>query len=212
MKKRLLGILAIVGIIVPFYLFTRAAQPQKTNVIQPVPFTDVNIADEFWTPRMETNRKVSIPHMFKKFEESGRTESKTLEAALTALALHPDAELEKLVKNWLEQIVSPPSADKSEKTRPGISLGSGHMYEAAATHYQITGQKNFLNRALESAEAVASLFGPDKRRDVPGHQGIEVGLVRLYRATGNDQYWKLAKFFLDERGKSHEFFGRTLYC
>ena len=38
------------------------------------------------------------------------------------------------------------------------------------------------------------------RSSPPGHQEIEIGLVRLYRATKNKDYLKLAKFFLDIRG------------
>ncbi|MHC4335455.1 MAG: beta-L-arabinofuranosidase domain-containing protein, partial [Planctomycetota bacterium] len=48
----------------------------------------------------------------------------------------------------------------------------------------------------------------DKKRDVPGHEEIEIGLVKLYRQTGDEKYLKLAEFFLDERGRAH---GRELY-
>ena len=85
------------------------------------------------------------------------------------------------------------------------------MYEAAATHFETTGRKDFLNKAIESANDINAVMGPDKRRDVPGHQGIEVGLVRLYRDTGNADYWKLAKFLLDERGSAKTLNGRTLF-
>jgi len=44
------------------------------------------------------------------------------------------------------------------------------------------------------------VFGPGKNETAPGHQIIEMGLARLYRATGNEKYLKLAKFFLDTRG------------
>lgn len=78
----------------------------------------------------------------------------------------------------------------------------GHMYEAAVAHYKATGKTNFLNVALKNADLIASVYGPDKRHDAPGHQEIEMGLVKLYRTTGEQKYLDLAKFFLDERGKS----------
>ncbi|MBN1821591.1 MAG: glycoside hydrolase family 127 protein [Prolixibacteraceae bacterium] len=78
----------------------------------------------------------------------------------------------------------------------------GHMYEAAVAHYQATGKTTFLNIALKNAELIASVYGPDKRHDAPGHQEIEIGLAKLYRVTGDKKYLDLAKFFLDERGKS----------
>ncbi|MHC4708649.1 MAG: glycoside hydrolase family 127 protein [Planctomycetota bacterium] len=65
-----------------------------------------------------------------------------------------------------------------------------------------------MNVAVKWADYIDSVFGPDKKRDVPGHQEIEIGLVKLYRQTGNDKYLKLAKFFLDERGQAR---GRKLY-
>ena len=78
----------------------------------------------------------------------------------------------------------------------------GHMYEAAVAHYNATGKTNFLDIAIKNAELINSVYGPDKRHDAPGHQEIEIGLAKLYRATGNKKYLDLAQFFLDERGKS----------
>ncbi len=78
----------------------------------------------------------------------------------------------------------------------------GHMYEAAVAHYNATGKTSFLNVALKNADLIASVYGPDKRHDAPGHQEIEIGLVKLYRTTGDKKYLDLAQFFLNERGKS----------
>jgi DUF1680 family protein len=55
--------------------------------------------------------------------------------------------------------------------------------------------------ALKSADLIDATFGPGKRHDVPGHEEIEIGLVKLYRVTGEERYLKLAKFFIDERGR-----------
>ncbi len=84
----------------------------------------------------------------------------------------------------------------------------GHLYEAAAAHYQATGKKTLLSMASKSADLVARTFGPDGLRSPPGHQEIEIGLVKLHRVTGDQRYLALAKFFLDERGNPA---GHTLY-
>ncbi|MCB0080193.1 MAG: glycoside hydrolase family 127 protein, partial [Caldilineaceae bacterium] len=78
----------------------------------------------------------------------------------------------------------------------------GHLYEAAVAHYLATGKRSLLDVALKNADLIDSVFGPDKKHDVPGHQEIEMGLVKLYRVTGDERYLQLAKFFLDERGHS----------
>jgi DUF1680 family protein len=84
----------------------------------------------------------------------------------------------------------------------------GHLYEAAAAHYAATGKRTLLEVALKSAALLLRTFGPDKKRDIPGHQIVELGLAKLYRITGNRDYLELARFFLLERGR-HE--TRELY-
>ena len=64
-----------------------------------------------------------------------------------------------------------------------------------------TGKRNFLNIALKNADLLTQVFGPGKRNDAPGHEIVEMGLVRLYRITGEKKYLDLAKFFIDSRGK-----------
>ena len=76
----------------------------------------------------------------------------------------------------------------------------GHLYEAAVAHYQATGKRTLLDIALKSADLVNKDFGYDKVKVYPGHQVIEMGLVKLYRVTGEKKYLDLAKFFLDIRG------------
>lgn len=76
----------------------------------------------------------------------------------------------------------------------------GHLYEAAVAHYQATGKRTLLDVALRTADLLVRTFGPGKRSIWPGHQITEMGLVKLYRVTGNQQYLDLAKFLLDQRG------------
>ena len=76
----------------------------------------------------------------------------------------------------------------------------GHMYEAAVAHYIATGQRNFLDVALKSADHIYALFGPSGREAAPGHEEIEIGLLKLYGVTSDKRYLELAKLFMDRRG------------
>ena len=80
----------------------------------------------------------------------------------------------------------------------------GHMLEAAVAHYQATGQRNFLDIAIRYADCVIREVGPNPGQvvRVPGHQIAEMGLAKLYLATGDKKYLDQAKFFLDYRGKT----------
>ena len=77
----------------------------------------------------------------------------------------------------------------------------GHMYEAAVAHFQVTGDDTFLEVAKRNADLICRVFNTDNRTDPPGHQEIEIGLCKLYRATGDAKYLQQAKFFLDQRGR-----------
>ncbi|MCP2519299.1 glycoside hydrolase family 127 protein [SCandidatus Aminicenantes bacterium Aminicenantia_JdfR_composite] len=151
---------------------------------------------------------------------------KIMEGASYSLALRPNPELEKYMDNLIAKIKAaqeedgylytartidpenpPPGAGKERWSNLGSShelYNVGHMYEAAVAYYMATGKRNFLDIAIKNADLICKVFGPNRRHGYPGHQEIEIGLVKLYRVTGNEKYLKLAKFFLDERGK-HKF-------
>lgn len=76
----------------------------------------------------------------------------------------------------------------------------GHLYEAAVAHYQATGKRTLLDVAIKNADLVAHDFLDRGLKYYPGHQEIELALVKLYRVTGNERYLRLAKYFLDIRG------------
>ncbi len=222
--------------------------------ITPVPFTDVEIVDAFWLPRMETNREITIPYALQMSEETGRISNfakaagleegkpegyyfndsdvfKIIEGAAYSLALFPDPELEKTVDGIIAQIAAAQEDDgylytartamQPDKMPPGgeerwsdIAHGHelynvGHLYEGAVAYYQATGKRTLLDVALKNAELILEVFGPDQKRCPPGHQEIEIGLVKLYRLTGEGKYLDLAKFFLDQRGdpEGHELYG-----
>lgn len=84
----------------------------------------------------------------------------------------------------------------------------GHLYEAAVAYYQATGKRALLDIAIKSADLIDNDFGWDKIDEYvnyPGHQVIEMGLVKLYNTTGEKRYLELAKFFLDVRGNGPEY-------
>lgn len=79
---------------------------------------------------------------------------------------------------------------------------SGHLFEAASAHYIATGKTNFLNIAVKNADLLVSVFGKEGNTQVPGHQIVETGLIKLYLITQKEDYLKLARHFLDMRGDS----------
>ncbi|GAB3010937.1 glycoside hydrolase family 127 protein [Niabella terrae] len=86
---------------------------------------------------------------------------------------------------------------------------SGHLFESAVAHFQATGKRSFLNIAIKNADLLVQTFGPGKLEEWPGHQIVEIGLVKMYRVTGNESYLKLAKFFLDIRGRNKSRYAST---
>ncbi len=82
---------------------------------------------------------------------------------------------------------------------------AGHMYEAAVAHHEATGSDVLLNVALRNAALVYNEFGWGKREIAPGHQEIEIGLIKLYRLTGDNRWLELARFFLDVRGRPGDY-------
>ena len=80
---------------------------------------------------------------------------------------------------------------------------AGHLIEAAVAYFNATGTDRLLNVARRFADLIATVFGPEegKCKGYPGHQEIELALVKLYRVTGESRYLELAKHFLHERGK-----------
>jgi uncharacterized protein len=230
-------------------------QVNKEYPIQPVPFTRVHIEDQFWAPRIETNRAVTIPHAFAQSEKTGRIANfalaggliqgkqqgtfpfddsdvyKIIEGASYALAAQKDKQLEAYLDSLITLIASAQEKDGylytartnnapyleewSGKTRWSHEFMShelynaGHLYEAAAAHYQATGKRNLLDVALKNADLICATFGPGKVEVPPGHQVIEMGLAKLFRITGNEKYLQTARFLLDIRGKATK--GRELY-
>lgn len=76
----------------------------------------------------------------------------------------------------------------------------GHLYEAGTAHFLATGKRTLLDVCLRSAELLYRDFGQNRLKIAPGHQVVEMGLVKLYRVTGDRRWLELARYFLDVRG------------
>ena len=79
----------------------------------------------------------------------------------------------------------------------------GHLIEAAVATFQATGKRKLLDVAIRAAGHLEATFGPGRRHWVPGHQEIELALVRLWRLTGEERFRQLAHWFLEQRGRGH---------
>ena len=147
---------------------------------------------------------------------------KVIEAASYSLSVHPDPKLDAYVDSLIARIAAAQEKDgylyttrtidpehphpwagakrwELEKVDSHELYNLGHLYEAAAAHYQATGKRNLLDVALKSAALLDRTFGPGKASIWPGHQITEMGLAKLYRVTGQQSYLELARFLLDAR-------------
>lgn len=83
---------------------------------------------------------------------------------------------------------------------------AGHLMEAAVAYYEATGKRKFLDLMCRYADLIEEIFTAPGQAAffTPGHEEIELALVKLYRATGEKRYLALAKHFIDERGMHEE--------
>lgn len=149
--------------------------------------------------------------------------AKWLEAVAYVLEIWPDEELERLADETIDLIGRAQCEDgylntyftiKAPKLRwTNLKEGhelytAGHMIEAAVAYYEATGKKTFLHIVERFADLICRVFGPEegKCHGYPGHQEIELALIRLYRATGREDYRRLAKYFIDQRGVGENYF------
>ncbi|MFG0330893.1 MAG: beta-L-arabinofuranosidase domain-containing protein [Phycisphaerales bacterium] len=149
---------------------------------------------------------------------------KIIEGAAYAMMLRPDPETRAYVDRLIDDIAAAQEDDGYLNTyytlaEPDAKWSNvrvrhelycaGHLFDAAVAYYEATGNRKLLEVAIKFADLIDAEFGPDARREPPGHQQIEMGLVRLFRATGEPRYLELAEFFLAARGdaEGHDLFG-----
>ena len=183
----------------PRSAWTALGSAGSATDIRPAAFTDVDIQDEFWAPRMEVNRRVSIWHCFERMTGNDAFGvSKLIEAAAYMLALRRDPDLETYVDRRIDAMVA---SLTPRIGNPDLAVRvPGHFHEAAVAYARATGKRTMLDAALADARAIEAQFGPGRRTYISEHEGQKIGLIALARETGDERYWNLARFFLDERG------------
>lgn len=210
---------------------------------QAVPFTEVHFDDAFWSPRLKTNREISIPHNYKWCEDTGRFSNfanaakllkgethgdfkgiyfndsdvyKVLEGTAYSLADHPDPELEKRADDVIAQIAAAQQPNGylnsyytlKEQDKKWTDFNrhelycAGHLIEGAVAYKRATGKDSLLNVAEKFVDHIIDVFITNKtaKFGVPGHEEIELALVKLYQLTGKEKYLDLSKHFIDARG------------
>lgn len=89
---------------------------------------------------------------------------------------------------------------------------AGHLIEAAVAYYQATKKERLLQIAKKNADLICSVFGTGEGqiRGYPGHQEIELALIKLYRVTQDRKYLETAHFFIEERGKEPNYLAEEI--
>ena len=212
-----------------------------------VNFSQVNITDNFWKPKIDKvatvtmkacidQTEVKTPRI-RNFEKVARNKGekfeglyyddsdvyKALEAMAYALRTHPDAALESKADEWIDKIAAAQLADgylNTYFTLRGLDnrwtdiekhedYNAGHLIEAAVAYYNVTGKRKLLDVAIRLANHIDSTFRLANKKWFSGHEEIELALVKLYKATHNDRYLKLANWYLEQRGKGYYSYGRN---
>ena len=205
-----------------------------------VPFTQVDIHDGFWKPRMRVLSEVTLPTCLDRCDRTGRIANfrraagleegefkgiffddsdvyKVLEGVAYSLQTNPDPQLEARADAVIDAIAAAQQQDGYlfcffTLNTPQLRWTdmdkhemycAGHLIEAAIAYDQATGKSQFLQVARRLADHLDDTFGEGKRHWVPGHEEIELALMKLYRYTGEARYLTLAKFLLEERGRGH---------
>ena len=239
---------------------------QKTTIererepLTPMSFEKVTLEDDFWLPRLKTQKETLVPFSLEKTRFSvenlrrvgqylkGEKVTKPFEGALFVasdlfkvmegaaylLTLEKDAALEAEMDEIIDIIASAQAPNgylyehhilPEHLRNQGNYWGTGHkpyskvmyshelynmghMYEGAVAYYQATGKRKWLDVAEKNAQHINKVFfegDPDYNggkpiMQAPGHQEIELALIKMHRVTGNKLYAEMAKKFVDIRG------------
>lgn len=214
---------------------TGVEKPDK--LIMPVDFSQVKIQDQFWSPRLQKHKDVTLgvcidqienqTGRIRNFENAAKGEGqhsgiffddsdvyKALEGMAYSLQNNPDPVLEAKCDEWIDKFAAAQQPDgyiNTFYTLTGLDKRwtdmnkhemycAGHMIEAAVAYYKITGKRKLLDVSEKMVAHMMSLFGPGKRDWVPGHEEIELALVKLYEVTGKREYLEFSDWLLGERG------------
>ncbi len=151
--------------------------------------------------------------------------AKWLEAVGYSLMTQPDPELEKKADEVIDLIAKAQQPDGYMNTYFIVAgpdkrwtnlrdrhelYCAGHLIEGAVAYYQATGKRKILDVLCRYADYIDTLFGPEpeKKKGYPGHEEIELALIKLYRVTGEKRYLNLSKYFIDERGNRPHYYDK----
>ena len=232
-----------------------------TGSITQVPFDQVSLQDDFWLPRLNTQKRTLVPFSLDKtayaVENLRRVGAylrgekvtkplegpyyvasdlfKVMEGAAYLLTLEKDDALERQMDEIIDVIAAAQAPDgylyehhimpphlRNPRNRAGEKpytyvdhshelYNMGHMYEGAVAYYRATGKRKWLDVAEKNARHINRVFfeGDPAYNDgkpvmrAPGHEEIELALVKLHQATGEQFYLEMAQKFLDIRGVTY---------
>ncbi|MBO7331743.1 MAG: glycoside hydrolase family 127 protein, partial [Alistipes sp.] len=252
MKKQLL-LIALAA--VAFTACQEQVIEREHESLTPMSFEKVALEDNFWLPRLKTQKETLVPFSLQKTEYAvenlRRTAQylkgeklekgfegpyyvasdlfKVMEGAAYLLILEKDAELEAQMDAIIDVIAEAQDKDGylyevhilpehlSGGHRKGGSgphryafvdhshelYNMGHMYEGAIAYYKATGKRKWLDVAEKNAQHINRVFfegdpnynGGKPVMHAPGHEEIELALVKMYYETGNELYAEMAKKF-----------------
>lgn len=153
--------------------------------------------------------------------------AKWLEAVGFSLTCYPDEVLEKTADEVIDLIADAQCEDgyintyftikEPDKRWTDLCEGhelytAGHLMEAAVAYYEGTGKRKFLDCMCKFADLICDTFGTEegKIHGYPGHEEVEIGLIKLARVTGNKKYMDQAKYFVDARGVGENYFMKEM--
>ena len=149
--------------------------------------------------------------------------AKWLEAASFRLATHPDEKLEAEIDGIIATISKAQQPDGYldtfvQLTAPDQKWANlyqwhelyiaGHFIEAGAAHFEATGKRTLLDIVIKLADEIERVFGSAEGQNhgYPGHEEIELALIKLARLTGEKRYVHLAAYFINQRGHEPNYF------
>ena len=231
------------------------------GAITQIPFQEVSLNDNFWRPRLATQKQTLVPFSLDKtayaVENLRRVGAylrgervtkplegpyyvasdlfKVMEGAAYLLTLEKDEALEQQMDEIIDVIAAAQAPDgylyehhimpphlRNPRNRAGEKpytyvdhshelYNMGHMYEGAVAYYRATGKRKWMDVAEKNARHINRVFfeGDPAYNDgkpvmqAPGHEELELALVKLHQATGEELYLEMAKKFIDIRGVTY---------
>ena len=158
-----------------------------------------------------------IDNGFKGFVFQDSDIAKWLEAVAYSLATHPDEKLKAQADELIAKVGRAQCEDGYLNTHFTLNAEeyrwknladchelyvAGHFIEAAVAYYEATGERELLDIVCRFTDLICEVFGSKEGQipGYPGHQEIELALVRLWQVTKVDRYLDLAQYFIYERG------------